>query len=62
MIIKYNSNSQRDYYLSFYTLLFKKVPRLKNLNACMHNVNIIDIIQLFRLSISFKFKYQKTVY
>lgn len=57
MIIKYNSNSQRDYYLSFYTLPFKKVPRLKNLNACMHNVNIIDIIQLFRLSISFKFKY-----
>lgn len=57
MIIKYNSNSQRDYYLIFYTLPFKKVPRLKNLNACMHNVNIIDIIQLFRLSISFKFKY-----
>lgn len=57
MIMKYNSNSQSDYYLSFYTLPFKKVPRLKNLNACMYSVDIIDINQLFRLSISFKFKY-----
>lgn len=55
--MKYNSNSQSDYYLSFYTLPFKKVPRLKNLNACMYSVDIIDINQLFRLSISFKFKY-----